>query len=226
MGFYDGQTGSGSACRLIGMETEDNSLPLSALNQYAYCPRRFGLIYLEGEFAENVHTRRGEAAHAQVDAVTCRAGNDTGRVETALPVWSERLALTGRCDVVEFSDEGVPYPVEYKYGSRRKWLNDDLQLAAQAICLEEMTCHAVLSGAIYHISSRRRREVAITPVLRREVEQVVGEMRAMLTSRILPPPHNDVRCQECSLQSLCQPGLLAAGDLLRHLRTDLYRIES
>ena len=226
MGFYAGQAGAGSACGLIGMEPEEGALPLSALNQYGYCPRRFGLIYLEGEFEENVHTRRGEAAHAQVDAVACRAGKETGRVETALPVWSERLGLTGRCDVVEFSDAGVPYPVEYKHGRRRKWLNDDLQLAAQALCLEEMTGLAVPMGAIYHLSSRRRREVAITPLLRQEVERVVGEMRILLASRHLPPPHNDARCRECSLQSLCQPELLAACAVLRRLRIDLYQIES
>ncbi|MEO5352192.1 MAG: CRISPR-associated protein Cas4 [Magnetococcus sp. XQGC-1] len=226
MGFYAGSTGSGTACGLIGMEPGDEALSLSALNQYGYCPRRFGLIYLEGEFAENVHTRRGDAAHARVDAVAERAGPHAGRVETALPVWSERLGLTGRCDVVEFSDEGVPYPVEYKHGSRRKWLNDDLQVAAQAICLEEMTGHAVPLAAIYHISSRRRREVAITPLLRREVERVVGEMRALLVSRILPPPHDDARCRECSLLSLCQPELLLACAQSHRLRTELYQVES
>ena len=202
------------------METEAATLPLSALNQYAYCPRRFGLIYLEGEFEDNVHTCRGVAAHARVDEAACRAGKGTGRLETALPVWSERLALTGRCDLVEFSAEGLPYPVEYKQGPRQKWLNDDLQLAAQAICLEEMTDHIIPAGAIYYISSRRRREVVLTPLLRQEVERVVGEMRALSASRILPPPHHDARCRACSLHSLCQPELLAGRHLLHRLHME------
>ncbi|MBF0429350.1 MAG: CRISPR-associated protein Cas4 [Magnetococcales bacterium] len=207
------------------MREEDEAIPISALNQYAYCPRRCGLIHLEGEFEENVHTRRGETAHQRVDEIECRGGADGVRVETALPVWSDRLGLTGRCDVVEFSADGVPYPVEYKQGARRKWLNDDVQLAAQALCLEEMTGREVPKGAIYHLSSRRRREVMMTTALRQSVVKVVGEIRHLFTSQTLPPPHNDAHCRECSLKDLCQPELLAAQDARRCVQEALYRSE-
>jgi CRISPR-associated exonuclease Cas4 len=136
-------------------------LPLSALNQYAYCPRRCYLIHAEGEFRDNLHTVRGTLEHERVDQSESR-GQDGVRIEYALPVWSDSLGLSGRCDVVEFHPEGSIYPVEYKHGKRKQWINDDLQLAAQAFCLEEMTGKPVPLGAIFHQQSKRRREVAIT----------------------------------------------------------------
>ncbi|NGZ07753.1 MAG: CRISPR-associated protein Cas4 [Magnetococcales bacterium] len=204
---------------------EEDAIPISALNEFAYCPRRCGLIHLEGEFEENVHTRRGEAGHERVDEEATRLGSDGIRVESALPVWSERLGLIGRCDVVEFSLSGVPYPVEYKQGSRRKWLNDDLQVAAQALCLEEMTGLEVPKGAIYHLSSRRRREVVMTETLRQTVCRVVGEIRQLFQSGQLPPVLNDARCRECAMKGVCQPAMMAAQEPLQRLRATLYALD-
>lgn len=182
---------------------------VSALNQYTYCPRRCGLIYLESEFSDNIHTSRGNAEHERVDQsgyVTTREG---ARAEYALPVWSERIGLIGKCDVVEFWPDGNIYPVEYKHGERKKRLNDDLQLVAQAMCLEEMAGKVITHGAIYHHGSRRRREVAITQELRGKVEETVNAIRAMMDSGKLPPPVNDARCKECSLKEICQPQAVA-----------------
>lgn len=197
------------------------SIPVSALNHYAYCPRRCGLIHLEGDFTDNLHTARGTAEHERVDAIRHEA-IDGRRIETALPIWSERLGLVGKCDVVEFLADGTPYPVEYKHGARKKWLNDDLQLAAQALCLEEMTGHSVPKGAIFHHGSRRRREVKIDAALRNELEQTVAAVRAMLASGVLPPPLNDARCRECSLNEICQPEALAARGKIHALRRTLF----
>ncbi|MDO9010523.1 MAG: CRISPR-associated protein Cas4 [Gallionella sp.] len=190
------------------MEAAD-PLNVSALNQYAYCPRRCGLIYLENEFSDNIHTSRGNAEHERVDQsgwVTTREG---ARAEYTLPVWSDRLGLIGRCDVVEFWPGGNIYPVEYKHGTRKKWGNDDIQLAAQAMCLEEMTGKVITHGAIYHHGSRRRREVVITQELREMVLVTVNAIHAMLDSGKLPPPANDARCRECSLKEICQPEAVA-----------------
>lgn len=110
--------------------------------------------------------------------------------------------------MVEFWPDGNIYPVEYKHGARKNRLNDDLQLAAQAMCLEEMTGKPILHGAIYHHGSRRRREVAITQELRDKVIDAVNTIRAMLDSGKLPPPVNDARCKECSLKEICQPDAL------------------
>lgn len=200
---------------------ETDPIPLSAINHWAYCPRRCCLIHLEAEFQDNVHTARGTAEHEHANTVhhETAAGR---RVETALPIWSGRLGLVGKCDVVEFLPGGSAYPVEYKHGARKRWLNDDLQLAAQALCLEEMTGKAVAAGAVYHASSHRRREVAITPALRQLVESTVAEIRASLAAGTLPPPVNDARCRECSLIDLCQPVALAAKDRQHRLAASLF----
>jgi len=148
-------------------------IALSALQHWSYCPRQCALIHLEQAFAENVHTLRGQAVHHTVDTpgFETRAGC---RLERALPLWNERLGLIGKADMVEFQPDGTPYPVEYKHGRLTRDVvrqrHDDLQLAAQAMCLEEMTGHVVSEGAIYQASSKRRRVVVITVELRAAVE--------------------------------------------------------
>lgn len=196
------------------------AIPISALQHWSYCPRQCALIHVEQAFADNVYTARGHAAHAQVDEPRAeRTG--TVRVERAMPLWSERLGLVGKSDLIEFDAQGTPYPVEYKHGARRQRIHDDLQLAAQAICLEEMTGKAVPLGAIYHFGSRRRREVVIGTDLRLKVEEATAAVRQMLAVGVLPPPVNDARCRHCSLNELCQPKILAAGERYRALLDDL-----
>jgi CRISPR-associated exonuclease Cas4 len=193
------------------METALDPINVSALNQYAYCPRRCGLIYLEGEFANNLHTQRGNAEHERVDRAAHATSRDGARVEYALPIWSDRLGLIGKCDVVEFWPDGVVYPVEYKHGPRRAWLNDDIQLAAQALCLEEMLQIKIARAAIFHAGSNRRREVEMTAAVRCEVEGTVTAIRVMLEGNRLPGPTEDRRrCRECSLRDICQPELARA----------------
>lgn len=205
--------------------TETDPIPLSALNQWAYCPRRCGLIHLEDEFADNIHTARGNAEHEGVDQASHNASRDGARVEYALPIWSDHAGLIGKCDVVEFWPDGTVYPVEYKHGARKKWINDDLQLAAQAMCLEEMLGRPVPKGAIYHAGSRRRREVDVTAELRRLVVETAAAIRTMLTSGRLPPPVNDARCRECSLKDICQPEAMAARDRHNRLRQAMFEAD-
>jgi CRISPR-associated exonuclease Cas4 len=203
----------------------DDPIPLSALNQYAYCPRRCYLIHAEGEFANNVHTLRGSHEHERVDKLRHEVSAGV-RVEYSLPVWSHRLHLSGKCDVVEFHPDGSIYPVEYKHGKRRRWINDDLQLAAQAMCLEETLGRAVTRGAIYHQQSRRRREVVFDETLRQGVETAAQEVRRLLADRKLPRPVDDPRrCPECSLREICQPELARANRKLTALRAGLFEPE-
>jgi len=199
-----------------------DAINVSALNQYGYCHRRCGLIYLEGEFEQNLYTARGNAEHERVDRVAHLSGRDGARVDYALPIWSEALGLIGKCDVVEFWPDGTLYPVEYKHGPRKKRLNDDLQLAAQAMCLEEMFHRPVERGAIFHVSSHRRRELAIDAPLRERVRSTIAGIRDLLASGRLPPPVNDRRCTECSLRDLCQPALLAETERMRQLQSTLF----
>lgn len=191
-------------------------IPISALQHWCYCPRQCALIQIEQVFADNLYTLRGQAVHKQVDqpGVETRAGL---RVERALPVWNDRLGLIGKADVVEFEADGTPYPVEYKHGSRAKapWIAacDDVQLAAQAMCLEEMTGRPVPAGALFYATSKRRREVRVTGELRRRVAEASAAVRALLDAAVLPAPTFDKRCDKCSLRELCQPALTpnAAG---------------
>ena len=207
------------------MEASD-PINVSALNQYTYCPRRCGLIYLESEFSNNIHTARGNAEHERVDQTGWITTREGARAEYTLPVWSERLGLIGKCDVVEFWPDGNIYPVEYKHGARKKRLNDDLQLVAQALCLEEMTGKVITHGAIYHHGSRRRREVAITQELRDKVEETLNAIRAMMDSGKLPPPVNDARCKECSLKEICQPQAVAGQATQHSLLETLFEPEA
>ncbi len=205
------------------MEQEDFVM-LSALEHYSYCPRQCALIHEEQSFADNLHTARGNAVHALVDLAgyEMRAG---ARIERALPLVCERLGLIGKADIVEFLTDGTPYPVEYKHGPRRQRTHDDIQLAAQALCLEEMTGHPVPLGTIYHASSHRRREVHITPQLRQLVADTTDAIRAMLRSEKMPSAVNDARCRDCSLIDLCQPQMLAGKVKRQALRVRLFSVE-
>ena len=184
-------------------------IAVSALNQYSYCPRRCALIFMDHEFVDNIHTQQGTAEHDRADQTFHVCDAEGVRLEYALPVWSQRLKLTGRCDVVEFHPDGTVYPVEYKHGKKHKWLNDDLQLTAQALCLEEMLNISIERGAIFHKGSMHRREVEFTQELRKQVEEAMAAIHALLASGHLPPPINNQRCPECSLKNICLPGVVA-----------------
>jgi CRISPR-associated exonuclease Cas4 len=191
---------------------EPDQIPLSALQHWHYCPRQCGLIHLEQVFDDNVHTLRGQAVHAKVDQPGVETAKGV-RIERALPLWHDALGLVGKSDVVEFLAGGVPYPVEYKHGSRNKAADiaacDDLQLAGQAMCLQAMTGKEVNEGAIYYATSKRRRVVTITAQLRAEVVQTLDAIRKMLAlGRLpapLPPEQAAKRCKACSLLERCQP---------------------
>lgn len=186
-------------------------ISLSALQHWCYCPRQCGLIHLERVFQENVFTQRGQALHKRVDDPGVEVRNGL-RVERALPLFSDRLCLVGKADVVEFLADGTPYPVEYKHGSRHKKPEiaycDDIQLAAQALCLEEMMERQVPEGALFYATSRRRRIVAMTAELRHAVMEAIAGVRTMIDSGRLPAARGDERCRACSLADVCQPEAL------------------
>jgi CRISPR-associated exonuclease Cas4 len=193
---------------------------VSALEHWSYCPRQCGLIHLEQVWDENLYTLRGRHAHDKVDVPEAEV-RDGVRVERALPIWSDRLGLVGKADVVEYHGD-TPYPVEYKHGNRRRREHDDLQLCAQALCLEEMVGRPVPRGAVYHHSSRRRREVSFGSGLRARTEEAIRAVRAMLRNRELPPPVNDARCDNCSLRDSCLPGVVSNRAGVRASRRALF----
>jgi CRISPR-associated exonuclease Cas4 len=204
---------------------------ISALEHYSYCPRQCALIHVEQTFEENIYTVQGHMLHERVDESAEEIRQDM-RIERGLPLWSKRLGLVGRADVVEFhlqypSSCGPvlkPYPIEYKRGPRRQWGHDDLQLCAQALCLEEMTGQEVPRGAIYYYGSRRRKEVVCDAALRQRVVETVVAIRQMLATGTLPPAVNDARCQHCSLKESCLPDIVGEAWRLQSLQTTLFRI--
>lgn len=180
---------------------------ISALEHYSYCPRQCALIHVEQVWDENLYTQRGRDLHRHAD----EAGSESrrsARIERALPIWSERLGLVGRADVVEFIDN-IPCPVEYKSGQQRKGRHEELQLCAQALCLEEMFGVPVTKGALYWHGSRERREVVFTNTMRIAVAQVTIAVRQLLEQRHVPKPVNDKRCDSCSLKESCLPAVVA-----------------
>lgn len=201
---------------------DDNAelVMLSALTHYVYCPRRCALVHMEQEFAENIYTMRGKTVHENVD-VDSSKWEDGVKVERALPLWSKRLGLTGKADVVEFRDS-VPYPVDYKSGKKGKRTPEAVQLCGQALCLEEMLGVPVPKGALFFHGSRERVEVVFTDDLRRRVESTTAAVREMLQNSEMPPPVNDDRCPKCSLNESCMPSVVADKRAIKMAIDSLY----
>ena len=188
-------------------------IPLSLLNDFLYCQRRAALKAIEGWRGTNEHTVVGDSVHEQADV----SGYETVKGVTllrALPVWSERLGLNGKCDIVERHPDGSLVPVEFKKGRRRKFDNDDAQLCAQALCLEEMFGLDIPKGAIFHAKSKRRREVEFTEDLRRLTEQAIEAMHRLIEEEAVPQAVHKPQCSECSLFDYCLPEITSVPPTL------------
>lgn len=190
----------------------DEEIMLSALQHYVFCPRQCALIHVEQVWAENSSTAEGQQNHERAHAGGTEERGGT-RTLRALPLLSRQHELTGIADVVELSQDGSPCPVEYKSGKAKPRLADEVQLCAQALCLEEMFATNIPEGFIYHAASHKRRVVAFTPELRQAVLDARDGVRELLRVRMLPPPAADDRCQLCSLYDECEP--FAARDFPR-----------
>ena len=202
-------------------EQELIDVPISAIEHFSYCPRQCALIHVEQTFEENVFTVRGRISHERVDSGETE--NRPGvRVLRGLPLWSERFGLRGKADVVELRPDAPPFPVEYKVGRRRP-PHADLQLCAQALCLEEMLGTEVPEGAIYSHAERRRYRVPLTDALRQRTVELVAEIREQLRDQSLPPAVDDARCPPCSLVNACLPQVAAQPYRLRGMQGSLFR---
>ena len=197
---------------------DEEPLPLSLLSQVRYCLRRAALILLDQAWADNEYTASGTAGHEVAHAGGIERREDSVRI-CDFHVRSDNLGLLGRCDLVEaFSDPaGVRLPfldgtwrlysVEYKHGKVRDEEEYNLQLCAQAMCLEEMFGGAIPEGAVFYLTAHRRQAVRLTEELRLEVARCAGQLLQLLRDGTLPPPIDGPKCQKCSLREVCQPGL-------------------
>lgn len=184
------------------------TVPISAIEHYEYCARQCALIHVDGVWADNPHTVRGKRAHRRVDDHSKSRTERNKQVLRAVPLWSEQYGLSGRADVVEVLEDGTVRPVEHKSGTRHG-LTADLQVCAQALCLEEMLGVSISEAAIWYGGPRRRFMVALTSVLRDRTLLVVERIREQLRTGLLPSAPNDARCSECQLRHHCLPAISA-----------------
>jgi len=185
-----------------------DTLPLSALQHYLYCPRQCALIHVERVWVENRFTAEGRILHQRADSGV--QGRRTGVPEDrAVPIRSDRLGLYGIADVVETRSapdgKTIPYPVEYKRGKPKIDDCDRVQLCAQGLCLEEMLGVSVPEGAIFYGKPRRRERVIFDEPLRDKVLRTAMAVRDMVASGQTPPAESGPHCRGCSLSGICMP---------------------
>jgi len=193
------------------MQAIDEPLIISALNQFLFCPRRCALMHTEGIWVDNAHTAKGTLVHEHADFAGYEVADGVKSLR-ALVLYSETYRLSGRADIVEVREmktassvNQIYSPVEYKKGKRRQFENDEVQLCAQALCLEEMFATKVEHGFIFHATSKRRREVAFDDALRALTLETIEAARALLASGATPPAKLLPRCDGCSLRGVCLP---------------------
>lgn len=178
-------------------------IPIASLNHYAYCPHRCWRMFCAGEFIDNQYTIEGTNLHERVHTFSEENREDKWQTRA---VWlkSERYQLIGKSDLIE-AESGQLYPVEYKRGSRGEWDNDELQVCAQALCLEEMTGQKITTGYVYYAHSHQRQLVEISEELRAKTQATIEAVTTLLETGIMPKAIYSKRCQGCSLYSRCLP---------------------
>jgi CRISPR-associated exonuclease Cas4 len=182
---------------------ENDYIPIAALNQYSYCPHRCWRMFCAGEFVDNQYTIEGTSLHERVHTV---GDGNQGETYQVRAIWlkSDRYGLVGKSDLVEEVD-GRWYPIEYKRGNRGEYDNDELQVCAQALCLEEMTGQEIRQGYIYYAHSHQRVLVEIDQALRQMAIETIAAVTDLLTTGKMPTPRYSPRCQGCSLAEHCLP---------------------
>ena len=201
------------------MYDEDDFLQLSGIQHFAFCRRQWALAYIELQWQENVRTVEGHLLHENAHDSSLKEKRGDLIIVRGMPVHSREIGISGECDVVEFhkSEDGVPVsgregkyravPVEYKRGKPKANDVDALQVAAQALCLEEMLCCDIPCGYIYYGESRRREKIEFTDELRKKVKDMFAEMHKFYDQRYTPKVKRTKSCNACSLKDICIPAL-------------------
>ena len=221
---------------------EADCLPLSALQHLLFCERQCALIHLEGVWADTAFTVEGSHLHKKADD---RGYESRGEVRSArgLPLRSLRLGLIGKADVVEFHRCGsdnpsavpvpgidgrwAPFPVEFKRGRPKRNRCDEVQVCAQALCLEEMLGVSIPEGALFYGQTKRRLGVVFDPDLRGETEKTVARLHGLIAAGVTPRAVRESKCDNCSLLNHCLPGSIAPGrSAARYLAEAFAGVES
>jgi CRISPR-associated exonuclease Cas4 len=203
--------------------TEDDLLPLSALQHLLFCERQCALIHVEQQWTENLYTAEGRIMHERVDSGRAESRGDV-RLAFGVPLRSLRLGIVGKADVVEFHrDRNAawrPFPVEYKRGKQKKKDWDRVQLCAQALCLEEMLAVDVPEGALFYGKTRRRVGVVFDPDLRRKTEEAARRLHNLFDSGCTPPAVYTKACDRCSFVEACLPDAIGGRKTVKqYLKT-------
>lgn len=205
--------------------SQDDYLMISGIQHFKFCRRQWALIHVEQQWDENEHTVVGELMHKKAhDPYLIEKRKDV-LIVRAIPVSSRSIGISGECDIVEFHkcDEGIKlighrglysvYPVEYKKGKPKESDEDKLQLAAQAMCLEEMFLTQIPEGALYYGETRRREVVEFTEEIRNQVKSIFEEMHGYYERKYTPKVKTTKACSGCSLKDICLPKLMKTGSV-------------
>ncbi len=212
---------------------EEDNLQLAGLQHFVFCRRQWALIHVESQWAENYRTADGQGFHQRTHDEHLREKRGDTLILRGLRIASPSLGVSGQCDVVEFhrdplgirlsGEEGTwqPYPIEYKRGEPKEHDADQLQLCAQAMCLEEMLCCSIPRGALFYGQTRRRVEVELSEQLRSRVRECFAEMHQLMDRGHTPKVKPGKGCAACSLKDLCLPALDRRGSARAYLQKSL-----
>lgn len=211
--------------------TDDEYLLISGIQHFAFCPRQWALIHIERQWEENVRTVDGDIFHERTHCEELTEKRGEVIVTRGMRIFSDRLGVTGQCDVVEFHrhENGVklhgrnglwqPHPIEYKKGEPKEHNADELQLCVQAMCLEEMLSCSIPEGSLFYGGPRRRTRVELTQELRHDAEEMLKQMLEYYRRGYTPRPMPAARCKACSLVNICLPKLIRAVSVRDYLKT-------
>ncbi len=186
------------------MYSESDYLLLSGLQHLRFCPRQCALIHIEQEWTENFFTASGSFHHEKVHGGIGESRKSV-KTERNLEIASSTLGLSGRTDAVEFYPDGRIIPVEYKHGAPKDNSCDEIQLCAQAICLEEMLNCTITEGALFYFKIRKRIPIEFTVQLRNETQELADLFHVFCNSGITPQAVYSRKCESCSFINSCFP---------------------
>ena len=219
------------------MYTEDEMLMLSGIQHYKFCPRQWALIHIEQQWTDNKLTTEGQLLHKNVDNPFYRQKNGDVITLRSVHIASKMLGLYGITDAVELiptdnAQDAIthhryqgfwkPFPVEYKRGHSKPDERDEVQLAAQVICLEEMYGIRIPYAALYYEEVKRREVISISETLRNETVRCAKEMHEIFRTNIIPEANKQSHCKSCSLKDICMPEINNCVQVKTYLNKNLY----
>lgn len=212
---------------------DDSYLLLSGIQHFQFCPRQWALIHIEQQWEENTRTVEGQHLHKKADDSHVREKRKDRLIVRGMAIKSEALNISGQCDVVEFVEDSAgvslygntglyrPVPIEYKRGKPKVGKEDELQLAAQAICLEEMFLCRITEGYLYYNETKHRHLVLLSDSLKQEVKAILTKMNSYYHQRYTPKVKTGPHCKSCSLQNICLPELMIRESVSEYMERRL-----